>query len=163
MNTDMLSLIPVGSISSIVSVVGIALFIYCFVMLITKKVVGWFIVLVIGVIGGAWVGLERGNGYTADDGSNPMRAGKGYEIMWKWEDGTYHLEPQWGYKYEGLYEKAKKERYYAMHVNGDISPRIYHPDSLYIAPLSVLIMGLFLCPSIWPLLLLICTRLCGIK
>lgn len=153
------TIVPVGSLESLYSAVGIILLIICFAILIAKKVVGWFIVLTIFCLGGAWVGLERGNGYTADDGTHPMKTTNGYEIMWRWEDGTFHDEPQWGYKYEGLYEKAKKERYYAMHVRGDVSPRFYHPDSLYIAPLIVLLAGLLVCPSLWPVLYFLIVKL----
>lgn len=145
------SLAPVGSIESVWCVVGIALLIICVALLLFKRFAGWCMVLTICCIGGLWVGLERGSSYVGDDGGHPIKTTEGYEILWRWEDGTFHLEPQWGWdSIDSLYQSAKKERYYAMHVNGSISPQFFHPDALWVSPLIVVALGLIITPQLWP-------------
>lgn len=148
------TLVPIGSFSAVWNVAGISLLIICSLIVLGGKIKGWITVLAILCISMLWCGLHR-----EVCGTDRWKADKGYEILWRWEDGTFHDEPQWGYKYEDLYEEAKKERYYAMHVRGDIPCWLYHPDALWIAPTMVLIFSLLLAPSWWPVLLFLLMKL----
>lgn len=151
-------LVPVGSFESLYSVVGIALLIICFALVFIKKFAGWCTVLTILCLGACWVGIERGSS------AENIKTTQGYGILWKWENGTFHDEPQWGWdSIESLYEKAKKERYYAMHVNGSVSPQWFHPDSLWVAPLIVVVLGVLVCPSLWPVIFMIVSWLVDSK
>lgn len=130
-------LVPVANPESVLSVVGILELVLCFALLLFKKAQGWAMCLGLLCLGAFWVGIERG-------GTSPDSFGttKGWEILWRWEDGTFHDEPRWGWDCsDSLYQESKKERYYAMHVNGGISPQWFHPDSLWVAPLIVVVLG----------------------
>ncbi len=149
------TLVPIGSFSAVWNVTGISLLIICSSIVLGGKVKGWITVLVILCISMLWCGLHREVG-----GADRWKADKGYEILWRWENGTFHDTPQWGWGCsDSLYEKAKKERYYAMHVCGDIPCWLYHPDALWIAPLMVLILSLLLAPSWWPVLYLVAKKI----
>ena len=140
------TMVPVASFESVLSVVGILELVFCIAMIIAtivkKAPFGFMTCLVLLCLGVAWVGISRG-------GSSPdsFDTSDGYEILWKWRDGTYHDEPQ-SYS-EILYEEAKKERYYSMHVSGGVSPQFYHPDSLWVAPLIAVALGLIITPQLW--------------
>lgn len=141
------TLVPVGSLESVFNVVGILELVFCLVLLIWKKAHGWIMCLTLLCLGAAWVGIERG-------GSSPdsFKTTKGYEIKWKWSDGSFGDEPEYGWGCsESSYEKAKKQRYYGMHVSGSVSPQFFHPDSLWVAPLIVVALGLIITPQLWPL------------
>jgi hypothetical protein len=131
-------LVPVANPESVLSVVGILELVFCFALLLFKKAQGWAMCLGLLCLGAFWVGLERGNSSPDSFGTT-----KGWEILWRWDDGTFHDQSRWDYDSsdDSLYQRSKKERYYAMHVNGGISPRIFHPDSLWVAPLIVVVLG----------------------
>ena len=152
--TMLAQLVPVGSFSSLLSLTGIVLFVFCLVLIISQKASGWFTVFFLFALGAGWVGISRG--VPAED----TKASDGYAILWKWEDNTFHRDAQW--QTGSLYEDCKKERYYSMHVTGKTSPYFYHPDALWVAPVIALFLGLLFCPSIWPLLFVIIAGLCSL-
>jgi len=141
----------VGSWKCVFSVVGILELVFCLTLVIAsivkKRAFGIITCISLLALGAAWVGLERGNSYVGDDGGHPFKTSKGWEIMWKWDNGTYHLEPEYGNWYD---EDAKKERYYAMHINREVSPQFFHPDSLWVAPLIGVVLAFLITPQLWP-------------
>ena len=149
------TLVPVGSLESVFSVVGVLELVFCLVLVIAsivkKKAFGVITCISLLALGAAWVGLERGNSYVGDDGGHPFKASKGWEILWRWSDGTYNDAPQWGWDCsESTMAESKKERYYSMHINGGVSPQFFHPDSLWVAPLIGVVLAFIITPQLWP-------------
>ena len=149
------TLVPVGNLECVLNVVGILELVFCLALVIVsivkKRAFGVVTCISLLALGAAWVGLERENSYVGDDGGHPFKTTKGYEIWWKWDDGSYHLEPEYGWDCsESTMAEAKKERYYGMHVYGSVSPILYHPDSLWVAPLIGVVLAFIITPQLWP-------------
>ena len=158
------TIVPIGSPASVLSVSGIILLIVCLLCIVAKGVKGWFGVLNFALLGICWVSIN-----TPDIGGPPA------ELTFKGED-SYTQYIWWKGEWQNRQELVRNNVWfpdnlkdepwrdqmrYKMHVDG-LSPRLYHPDSLYYAPLMACGIALLLSP-VWLIITVCGTMLFGDK
>jgi len=140
------TIVPIGSFSSVWSAFGVIYLIICLLCILGGKTKGWITVLNLAILGACWVGIQTPNVYRPVEGNGA----KGY-YPYIWYQGKWQNEQELNInniycplnRWEQPWENAK---IYKMHYDG-LSPKLYHPDALYWAPLTACGIALLLSPG----------------